>query len=225
ILPLEKTNGRLKLIIHDPMDLELLDMLRFRLNVEIDPRLAARSQIKRFIDGQLGGGGPAPVKMVGAGESLVTESIDKTVDRSVDRSMDKSIDVVSEDAPIVRLTNRIIIEAVKMRASDIHIEPMADRVRLRYRIDGVCIERDNLPKRMQNSLLSRVKLMSGMNIAERRIPQDGRIKLPVDGVEIDFRVSACPAYHGESIVLRVLRPDSVRIGLENLGFEPDNLQV
>jgi type IV pilus assembly protein PilB len=229
ILPMEKTNGRLRLIIHDPMDLELLDMLRFRLNVEIEPRLAPRSQIKSFIEGQLGGGpaggAAAAARMVTPDQSLVTESIDKTVDRSVDRSMDKSIDVVSEDAPIVRLCNRIIIEAVKMRSSDIHLEPMADRVRLRYRIDGVCMERDNLPKRMQNSLLSRVKLMAGMNIAERRVPQDGRIKLPVDQVDIDFRVSACPAYHGESVVLRILRPDSVRIGLENLGFEADNLQI
>jgi type IV pilus assembly protein PilB len=220
ILPLAKTNGKLSLIIHDPMDLELLDMLRFRLNVEIEPRLAARSQIKRFIEGS------APTtKLVGPGESLITESIDRSVDRSVDRSMDKSIDVTSEDAPIVRLCSRIIVEAVKMRASDIHIEPMADRVRLRYRIDGVCIERDNLPKRMQAALLSRVKLMAGVNIAERRLPQDGRIKMPVDNDDIDFRVSACPAYHGESVVLRILRPDSVKIGLENLGFEPDNLAI
>jgi type IV pilus assembly protein PilB len=113
---------------------------------------------------------------------------------------------------------------------------MADRVRLRYRIDGVCIERDNLPKRMQNSILSRVKLMSGMNIAEKRLPQDGRIKIempsttgqpvdPKDKVFVDFRVSACPAYHGESIVMRILRPDSVKIGLVNLGFEEDNLAI
>jgi type IV pilus assembly protein PilB len=102
---------------------------------------------------------------------------------------------------------------------------MGDRVRLRYRIDGVCIERDNLPKRMQNSVLSRIKLMAGMNIAEKRIPQDGRIKLPIGGVQIDFRVSACPAYHGESVVLRILRPDAVRIGLVNLGFEQDNLDI
>jgi type IV pilus assembly protein PilB len=117
-----------------------------------------------------------------------------------------------------------------MRASDIHIEPMADRVRLRYRVDGVCVERDNLPKRMQNAVLARFKLMASMNIAEKRIPQDGRIKMPIrapDGSEktVDFRVSACPAYHGESIVLRILRPDSVRIGLENIGFEPDNLEI
>jgi type IV pilus assembly protein PilB len=89
----------------------------------------------------------------------------------------------------------------------------------------VCIERDNLPKRMQNAMLSRLKLMSAMNIAEKRIPQDGRIKLPVDDTNIDFRVSACPVYHGESVVLRILRPDSVRIGLANLGFEPDTLAL
>ena len=217
VLPLGKTNGKLQLVIHDPMDLELLDMLRFRLNAEVEPMIAARGQIRAVIESK----GAKPT-IVEAGDSLVTDSIDRTIDRSVDRSMDKSIDVASEDSPIVKLCNRILEEAVKMRCSDIHIEPMADRVRLRYRIDGVCMERDKLPKRMQNALLSRVKLMSGMNIAERRVPQDGRIKIPVDGVDIDFRVSACPAYHGESVVLRILRPDAVRIGLVNLGFEEDN---
>ncbi len=222
VLPLAKVGNRLQLIIHDPLNLELPDILRFRLNADIETKLAPRSQIKRFIEGGPGGGGK---KEIDASQSLVTESIDRTIDKSVDKSMDKSIDISSEEAPIVRLCNRILTEAVKMRASDVHIEPMGDRVRLRYRIDGVCVERDNLPKRMQNSLLSRFKLMSGMNIAEKRIPQDGRIKLPVDDAIIDFRVSACPAYHGESVVARILRPDSVRIGLINLGFEPDNLNV
>ena len=230
ILPLGKQSGRLQLVIHDPMDLELLDMLRFRLNVEVEPRLSAKSQIKWFIENSLNGTAKKPLsltdnKLPKAGESLVSESIDKSVDKSVDRSVDKSIDVAADDAPIVKLCTRMIIEAVKMRASDIHIEPMADRVRLRYRIDGVCMERDNLPKRMQNSVLSRLKLMASMNIAERRVPQDGRIKLPVDETQVDFRVSACPAYHGESIVLRILRPDSVKIGLVNLGFEEDNLAI
>jgi type IV pilus assembly protein PilB len=222
VLPLSRTNGRLQLLIHDPMDLELLDMLRFRLNLEIEPRMASREAIKRYIDQAFGAGG---ARMVSAGESLVTESIDRTIDRSVDRSVDKSIDVAADDAPMVKLANRIITEAVRSRASDIHIEPMGNRVRLRYRIDGVCIVRDDLPKRMQNSLLSRVKLMAGVNIAERRVPQDGRIKMEVDGVQIDFRVSSCPAYHGESVVLRILRPESAKIGLVNLGFEPDNLAV
>jgi type IV pilus assembly protein PilB len=221
VLPLARNNGRLQLVIHDPMDLELQDMLRFRLNVEIDPRLSGRGQIKKFIDTRL----KADNKLIAATESLVTESIDRTIDRSVDRSVDKSIDISAEEAPIVRLCTRILTEAVKMRASDVHIEPMADRVRLRYRIDGVCMERDNLPKRMQNSVLSRFKLMAGVNIAEKRVPQDGRIKLQVDDALIDFRVSSCPAYHGESVVCRILRPDSVRIGLVNLGFEEDNLAV
>ncbi len=238
ILPMSKSGGRLQVVVHDPMDLELMDMLRFRLNVEVDPKLASRSQIKWFIENKLGGengagagGKPAmtsltaDVKMVEQGKSLVTASIDRSIDKSVDKSVDKSIDIAGDEAPIVKLVARMIVEAVKMRASDIHVEPMADRVRLRYRIDGVCMERDNLPKRMQNAVLSRLKLMAGMNIAEKRVPQDGRIKLPVDEKQVDFRVSACPAYHGESMVLRILRPDSVKIGLANIGFEEDNLTI
>jgi len=219
ILPLNKTNGRLKLVIHDPMDLELLDLLRFRLNSEIDTAIAPKSSIKLFIDGK-GSGGSG--NSIFSEESLVTESVDVTMDRSVDSSVDIA---AGEDAPIIRLAHRMITEAVRTRASDIHVEPMADRVILRYRIDGVCHVRDNLPKRMQSSLLARLKLMAGVNISERRVPQDGRIKIPVDGEQIDFRVSACPAYHGESIVLRILRPDSVKIGLVNLGFEQDSLEA
>jgi type IV pilus assembly protein PilB len=221
VLPLGKNGGRLQLVVHDPLDLELQDMLRFRLNSEIEARLAARSQIKRFLDASAAG----TAKTLSPDQSLVTDSIDKSVDRSVDRSVDKSIDISADDAPIVKLVNRILSEAYRMRASDVHVEPMADRVRLRYRIDGVCIVRDDLPKRMQNSLLSRLKLMAAMNIAEKRTPQDGRIKLEIDSTNIDFRVSACPAYHGESVVARILRPDAVRIGLANLGFEGDNLAM
>lgn len=223
ILPLSKNNGKMQLIAHDPADLELFDMLRFRLNADIETKLASRTQIKKYLDSSLGG--PKVDKGVDANKTLVTDSIDRSIDKSVDKSVDKSIDIASEDAPIVRLVQRILTEAVKMRASDIHVEPFADRVRLRYRIDGVCIERDNLPKRMQNSVLSRLKLMAGTNIAEKRLPQDGRIKIIVDPDQIDFRVSACPCYHGESIVLRILRPDSVKIGLVNLGFEEDNLAI
>ena len=231
VIPLGKSGGKMRIAIHDPMDLEMLDNLRFRLNMDIEPMLATKSQIKGYLEGEAGGGGVAGAGSLTADPapdqqgSLVTDSIDRSIDRSLDRSMDRSIDVSSEDSPVVKLVNRILDEAVRNRTSDIHIEPMEDRVRLRYRIDGVCVERDNLPKRMQNAILSRLKLMAGMNIAEKRIPQDGRIKIFVDEVGIDFRVSACPAYHGESVVLRILRPDAVRIGLENLGFEAENLET
>ncbi|MEM1166197.1 MAG: ATPase, T2SS/T4P/T4SS family, partial [Planctomycetota bacterium] len=230
VLPIGKQNGRLHLIVHDPKDLELLDMLRFRVGVDVEPALASRRQIMDFLDSSGGGAEAGGGAMDEMKETLISESIDKSIDKSVDRSIDSSIDRAASDAPIIKLCERIIKEAVRNRASDIHIEPMADRVRLRYRIDGVCVERDNLPKRMQNGVLARMKLMAGVNIAEKRVPQDGRIKMPVTndkGEEqvIDFRVSSCPAYHGESIVLRILRPDSVRIGLPNLGFEPDNLDI
>ncbi|MBO6514170.1 MAG: Flp pilus assembly complex ATPase component TadA [Phycisphaerales bacterium] len=222
VLGMGKSGGKMRVAIHDPNDLQVLDNLRFVLNCDIEPLLATKAQLKEIITGESAGAAPTPAAPQ---ESLVTDSIDRSIDRSVDRSMDKSIDVSSEDSPIVKLVNRVLDEAVRMRTSDIHIEPMGDRVRLRYRVDGVCSERDNLPKRMQNAVLSRLKLMAGMNISEKRIPQDGRIKIYVDDVPIDFRVSACPAYHGESVVLRILRPDAVRIGLTNIGFEPENLEV
>ncbi len=170
------------------MDLELLDLLRFRLNCEVDTAVAAKGSIKQFIEGNT-----ASSSMYSE-ESLVTESVDVTLDKSVDSSVDASIDVAEgETAPVIRLVHRIITEAVRSRASDIHVEPMTDRIILRYRVDGVCHVRDNLPKRMQSAVLTRLKLMAGVNISERRVPQDGRIKLTVDGETIDIRVSCCPA--------------------------------
>jgi type IV pilus assembly protein PilB len=220
VLPMSKAGERLKIVIHDPMDLDTLEVLRFKLGAELDTAIASRRQISYYLEGDKKGASIAQK----AG-SLLTDSIDKSVDRSVDRSVDKSIDVENDDAPMVRLVNRIIIEGVTGRASDIHVEPMAQDVVVRYRIDGVCVVRGKLPKRNQSAILARLKLMAGVNMAEKRIPQDGRIKLVVEGTAIDFRVSTCPAYHGESVVLRILRPDSVRIGLINLGLEQDTLDV
>ncbi|MHC4443875.1 MAG: GspE/PulE family protein [Planctomycetota bacterium] len=217
VLPLGEENGRLKVIVGDPLDLETLDMLRFRLNPNIEVSLAPTSKIKRFIDTFLSG---------------VTSDIKETMD-SIDQEMpdvddeDAAAALAGEDsdAPIIKLINKIIGDAVRMRASDIHVEPMADRVRLRYRVDGACIEQEKIPKGIQGAVLARLKLMSGIDIAERRIPQDGRIKMKFAGKDIDFRVSSCPAYHGESVVLRILRPDSVRVGIQALGFEEDDYQT
>ena len=217
IIPLCKKNDKLQLVIHDPLNLELLDLLRFRLNCELEALLSTKSAIQAYIAKESG-----TVSNILSETSLVTDSVDVSVDKSMDKSIDSSIDMDDEQAPIVKLVSRFISEAVRNRTSDIHIEPMEDRVVLRYRIDGVCHVRDNLPKRMQPAILARLKLMAGVNIAEKRIPQDGRIKMGIDGEQIDFRVSTCPAYHGESVVLRILRPDAVRIGLKNIGFEQEN---
>ena len=213
VLPLATVQGKLKLIITDPMDLDLLDMLRFRLNTELICCLAPASRIRSYIVKNL---------------DEVRSSIDATAAelQEAGHAIEAEIRLAEEsdddEGPVIRLVNLIIDEAYHMNASDIHIEPMSDRVRIRYRVDGQCIDRDGIPKSMQAPLLARFKILSGMDIAERRLPQDGRIKRNISGTDIDFRVSCLPAYHGESTVLRILRPDAVNIGVSALGFEEDN---
>ncbi len=220
VLPMGKENGRLKIIIHDPLDLDTLDLLRFRLNTDLECALASKSKIKRFIDKHMDRLGSSIDATVGE----LRSSIDASIDASIDvKSLDAS-KLGDESAPVIKLVGKIIDEAVKLRASDIHIEPMSDRVRVRYRIDGVCVERDNIPKQLQPVVLTRLKIMSGMDIAERRLPQDGRIKREIGGANIDFRVSALPGYHGESVVLRILRPESVRVGIQALGFSDEDFK-
>jgi type IV pilus assembly protein PilB len=239
ILPLGTEHGKLRIAIHDPLDFEMQDILRFRLNKELRPVLAPKGRIKAVIDELFGSTASNTIdKTMDRTVDRLRDSMDKSMDRSLDKSVDKSIDKsIDEDkiggddggdasqAPIIKLVHSIISEAVRNRASDIHVEPMKDRVRLRYRIDGECVERDRIPLRMKGPLISRLKIMAGIDIAEKRLPQDGRIKLVVDKVPIDFRASTLPAYHGESVVLRILRPDSVRIGISNLGFEEEDYKT
>ena len=226
ILPLSVNNGRLKLLISDPMDLDMMDSVRLRLNAELECYVANPKKIRAYID-----------------ESLVEEKDPEEDDRlrhSIDATASELAEIGSElqaealraaaagddgdEGPIIRLVNLIIDTAYHMRASDIHVEPMADRVRIRYRVDGVCLEKDNIPKNMQAPLVTRFKILSGMDIAEKRLPQDGRIKRTIAGSDIDFRVSSLPGVHGPSVVLRILRPDAVNIGIESLGFEQDNYE-
>ncbi len=192
VLPLGKDNyGRTRLIVHDPMDLELMDLLRFRLNTEVETVIASRSTIKEYIDKALSDTASAldtAIKGLGGDE----EDDDTGLSLVAGQDDGSGGDVKASDAPIIRLTKKLIGEAVQERASDIHIEPMADRVRVRYRVDGVCHERDNIPKRMQAPMITRIKILSGMKVDERRIPQDGRIKMKFGDTRIDFRVSTLP---------------------------------
>jgi len=214
VLPLGREDNRLKVIITDPLDLETLDMLRFRLNCEIRPCLASKTRMRDFVD-----------RFVRSDVSIDNAVQQFERDTAEDIAAQIGEEELTEDsAPIIRLVTMIITEAVGTRASDIHVEPMANRVRVRYRIDGVCIERDNIPKRMQGSVINRVKIMAGIDLAEKRLPQDGRIKMRVTGSEVDFRVSVLPSYHGESVVMRILRPESVRLGIPALGFEQDDYE-
>lgn len=224
VFPLALDNGRLSLAISDPMDLEALDMLRMRLNKELDYRLGNPNKIRQRIENTFD-------QVNKAEDDALKHSIDATAAELAEAGHELQAEALraakagaDDDAPIVRLANLIIDNAYFMRASDIHIEPMADRVRIRYRVDGVCLEKDNIPKNMQAPLVTRFKILSGMDIAEKRLPQDGRIKREIGGQDIDFRVSSLPGYHGPSIVLRILRPDSVNIGIQSLGFEADDYE-
>ncbi|MCC5829706.1 MAG: Flp pilus assembly complex ATPase component TadA [Phycisphaeraceae bacterium] len=225
VLPISREGNRLKVVVHDPNDLSTLDTLRFRLNCEIETALGARSQIRERIDSWTGETDDALRQLT------QTLSIDEDELQVVDHEAaagDESAKGAVEDsgqAPIIRLVNKLIMDAVRGRASDIHIEPFERKVRLRYRIDGVCHELEPIPKVTQSSVLARLKIMAGMKIQEKRIPQDGRIKMKIDKETIDFRVAACPSYHGESVVMRILRPEAARIGLERLGMRQDTLET
>jgi type IV pilus assembly protein PilB len=223
VLPLGIENGRLlKLAISDPMDIEGLDAIRFKTNKELDCYLASPAKIRKFLT-------DTTEQSQNEERDQLKHSIDATAAELAEAGHELAAEILkagqvagADDGPVVRLVNLIIDTAVNMRASDIHIEPMSDRVRIRYRLDGVCFEKDTIPKNMQAPLMTRLKILSGMNIAEKRVPQDGRIKRTIGNQDVDFRVSALPGNHGESVVLRILRPDSVNIGIKALGFESDD---
>ena len=231
VVPMRKERGTILVCVHDPSDIESLDMLGMMTGARVAAGgVASRNQVMTFVMGAQQGPDLTKPQNALYSDSLDQSrdksrdrSADRSSDRSADRSADRSVDKDAGDSQMVTLVERMIYQAVTGRASDIHIEPRKNDVIIRYRIDGVCLVRDTLPKKMQSQLLARIKLMAGVNIAERRIPQDGRIKQIIDEKVIDFRVSTCPAVHGESVVLRILRPDSARIGLKGLGFEQDNL--
>src|SRR5205823_7581333 len=130
--------------------------------------------------------------------------------------------IEESDAPVVKLDNLIIQEAVGLRASDIHIEPFADRVRVRYRIDGVLVERDSPPRRLLAPLLSRIKIMGSIDISEKRRCQDGRIKLNLNGKHYDMRVSILPTTNGQSVVMRILDRGNIQVSIRDLGFADDD---
>lgn len=212
LLPIALNNGVLTVAITDPFDLYAMDNLRFLLNTDVRCVLAAPDAVDDAIE-----------RYYGVEESTVDNMLQEFTDSDIGYEhsgveIEKGEETETDDAPMIRLVHLIISEAVRERASDIHIEPLANRLRIRYRIDGICHEVDAPPKKLQAALLSRVKIISDMDIAEKRKPQDGRIAMSVAGEKLDMRVSALPAYHGESIVMRLLKKESILINLQELGF-------
>ena len=221
VLPLSETDGRLKVLMSDPSDVDTIEKLRFILNRDVSPALATRGQISEAINrfyGQVEGE---------SADSIVQEFTDTAINFTETIDDDGGDDEGGDEnsAPIVRLVQLMITEAVQLRASDIHVEPFEDRVRIRYRIDGVLHERDRLPRRQLGAILSRIKILSNIDIAERRRPQDGRIKVSVGEKELDLRVSVIPTNHGQSCVMRLLDKDNIRISVRQLGFSEKTYKI
>jgi type IV pilus assembly protein PilB len=217
VIPLSQEEGMLQIVMSDPSDYETVTKLQFILNKEIQPVLAPKEQIIAAINRHYGQTETESVDSVLAEftdtQIVFTETVDTKTDHAV---ADES------EAPVVKLVNLIIQEAISLRASDIHIEPFEDRVRVRYRIDGVLVERDSPPRRLLAPLISRIKIMGNIDISEKRRPQDGRIKMTTKNKYFDLRVSVLPTNHGQSVVMRILDRANIQVTVKELGFVEDD---
>ncbi len=221
VCPVSILDNIITIAVADPFDFVKIDDLKLvAAGSEIRTVISSERKIHQAVDRLYN-------KSAKAMEDLLKRSADGSMvlkedeeDEELDPDLVSAIQDGDEESPVVKIVNLIIMEAIRAKASDIHIEPMEKRLRIRYRTDGVLHEVQSPPKKMQSAVVSRIKVMSQMDIAEKRKPQDGKIKMMVDGRHIDFRVSTLPLVHGEKTVLRILDSSSLMINLEALGFEP-----
>jgi len=222
VVPISMNSGILRIAMADPADIESLDVIRHLMKMDVEGVIASKKQIDRALEFYYGSD-------EGSVDKFLQDMTEVTVDLTQDNTRDVTTEVDGKEdddsAPIIRLVSLLIIEAFRTRTSDIHLEPMEKRFRIRYRIDGALNEVESPPKYLQNRILSRLKLMAGMDLSEHRIPQDGRIRVTAMGRELDLRVSDIPVTHGESIVMRILDKSGVMLGIQELGFLEDDQET
>ena len=215
VIPLEVDDSEAELAIFDPLDMDALDSISHVIKRSITCRVAPLEEIDKAIHQYYEGAKAGVVDDIFSG-------MEDPYAAPTQIDLPSGEDASEEEAPIIKYVHMVISEALKRRASDIHMEPLEKRFRVRYRIDGVLHEVENPPKRLQPSIVSRIKLMSNVSIAEKRVPQDGRININVGAKIIDLRVSTLPTAFGESIVMRILDKESLNLGLPQLGFFSDD---
>ncbi|MDP2136568.1 MAG: ATPase, T2SS/T4P/T4SS family [Candidatus Didemnitutus sp.] len=213
VCPVGWQDGALQVAVPDPLDVEVLDSLGHVSGHRVIPGVAAADDLERALARHYGREPTEMEDLTGGAESRAAGLGGAEPDPTEKES----------DAPIIGLVQTIIHEAVRRRASDVHLEPLERRFRVRYRVDGVLTEVDAPPKRLQLAIISRLKIMANISIAEKRVPQDGRIQIVFAGRQLDLRVSSLPTAHGESIVMRLLEHEAVSLGLAELGFLGDDL--
>lgn len=219
IIPLDRTEQQLTVAVTDPDNIHHLDEIKLKTKMDVLPVLSLPREIEAAIDKYYVQ--PAEQDVEDSYSTLLgdLEAEDVEVIQSTD---DEESDV--DTAPVIRLVNMLISEAIRTRSSDIHIEPEEKGVRVRCRIDGVLKEMPGIPKKMQNAVISRIKIIAELDISEKRKPQDGRFKMKADNKVVDFRVSTVPTVHGEKVVMRLLDKSNLQLDLTKLGFEPEALQ-
>ncbi len=220
LIPLFKIKNALSVAMADPQDVSAIDEIRRFSHLEIEPVLALEEEILLAIEQYYG----VSFEMSDTLNEAI-QSIEAEAAPTVPEEQEKNLRELAEDAPVVRLVNMILTQAIKDRASDIHIEPEEDSIRVRYRVDGILREVFSPPKNLQAAIISRIKILAELDIAETRIPQDGRFRIKLGGKEIDVRVSSLPTAYGENIVMRILDKSNILLKLDDLGFTAENLQI
>ncbi len=217
IVPVSRSGSSLIVAMSDPTNLHAIDDIKFLSGYNVEPVVASETSITAAIE-RYYNAGPSYEEVL---EDFQLEDDDIDFGADTDATNTMELERASEDAPVVRLVNVLLLNAIKKRVSDIHVEPYEKRLRVRYRIDGVLQEEMSPPLKLKNALISRLKIMSQLDIAERRLPQDGRIKLKLGkGREMDFRVSVLPTMWGEKVVLRLLDKSNLQLDMAKLGFDP-----
>ena len=229
VLPVSRLDNKLFLAMADPLNVLALDDVKRSTKLEVMPMIASEKAILDKLN-NLDGGRSTMEDIIQDAQRQAKEEADADADsleisREVSEEMNlDQLAASSEEAPVIKLANLIIVQAIKDRASDIHIEPFEKSVRLRYRIDGALVDVTPPPKNLQVALASRIKIMSNLDIAERRLPQDGRMRVKVGGRDIDLRVSFLPTVHGEKCVMRILDKSSLSASLDKIGMDQDTFR-
>jgi type IV pilus assembly protein PilB len=222
IVPVDKTGDTLTIALSDPSNIYLLDELRLLTKCQIIPVISFESDISEAISRYYSREENNFEEML---KDITEQEMEVIKEEEEEGEDENDLAVEVNDAPVIQLVNLIIAEAIKAKASDIHVEPYEKTLRLRYRIDGALQEMTPPPKKFQNAIISRIKILSELDIAERRLPQDGRFKVRIQNRPIDFRVSVCPTAFGEKVVLRILDQGMLMLNLADLGFDPNGLKT
>jgi len=210
VIPLRVDGNKLVLAMADPLDYFAIDEIRMATGLRVEPVIASKDELVRGIKRFYG----------------LQETIDQINQNLQARETDEPIQVIEDvESPVVKTVNQIIIQAVQLGASDIHIDPQEDSVRIRYRVDGLMRTERTLPPNMHGVIIARVKIMANLNVAERRVPQDGRVEMDIEFRKVDIRISTLPTIHGEKVVMRILDLGNTLTEIHNLGLSEHNLQL